>query len=63
MIKINVLLEAWKIAEYDKEAIKSEYEKLENVIQVLYENALITREAREKDSIKLKKAYQKAINQ
>ena len=63
MIKINTLLENWKKAEYDKEAIETEYRRLYNAIQALYENSLITREAREKDYMKLKKAYQKALSQ
>ena len=63
MIKINTLLENWKKAEYDKEEIETEYRRLYNAIQALYENSLITREAREKDYIKLKKAYQKALSQ
>lgn len=63
MIKINTLLESWKKVEYDKEAIKTEYKRLYNAIQALYENSLITRETREKDYLKLKKAYQKALSQ
>ena len=63
MIKINTLLENWKKAEYDKEGIETEYKRLYNAIQALYENSLITRETREKDYIKLKKAYQKALYQ
>lgn len=63
MIKITTLLENWKKAEYDKEAIETEDRRLYNAIQALYENSLITREAREKDYIKLKKAYQKALSQ
>lgn len=63
MIKVNTLLESWKIAEYDQEAIENEYNRLKNAIQALYENSLITRETREKDYIKLKKAYQKATIQ
>lgn len=63
MIKINILLESWKNAEYDKEAIETEYRRLYNAIQALYENSLITRETREKEYIKLEKVYKKAIAQ
>ena len=63
MIKINTLLESWKIAEYDKEAIENEYYRLYNAIQALYENSLISKETRDKDYAKLEKAYQKATTQ
>ena len=63
MIKTDTLLKSWKVAEYDKEAIENEYRRLYNAIQALYENSLISRETREKDYVKLKKAYQKAIAQ
>lgn len=63
MIKTDTLLKSWKVAEYDKEAIENEYRRLYDAIQALYENSLISRETREKDYVKLKKAYQEAIAQ
>ena len=60
MIKINTLLESWKNAGYDKEAITEEYARLHNAIQTLYENSLITRETRNTAYDKLNKAYNKA---
>lgn len=63
MIKINILLESWEKAEYDKEAIETEYRRLYNAVQALYENSLITKETREKEYTKLEKAYKKAITQ
>lgn len=62
MIKINILLESWKRAEYDKEAIECEYKRLYNAIQTLYENSLITSDIRNKEYTKLEKAYKKAIS-
>lgn len=60
MIKINTLVESWKNAGYDKEGITVEYARLHNAIQALYENSLITREARNTAYDKLNKAYKKA---
>lgn len=62
LIKIYTLLESWKNAEYDQEAIEDEYKRLYNAIQALYENSLISRDVKEKEFAKLKKAYQKAIS-
>lgn len=60
MIKINTLLESWKNAGYDKAAITEEYARLHNAIQALYENSLITREARNTAYDRLNKAFNQA---